>query len=85
MRFSGIKKNSWKQNASKGQETSSKYNSLQAKHSQKLPFGAFNICTFWGRISKVTDSQKQIYLNKNVLKPDQYFPVQFGERDFAFC
>ena len=50
----------------------------------KLPFHAFNIWTFWVRVSKVTDFQKHIYLDKNFFEPDQYVSLLVNERKFAF-
>ena len=58
---------------------------LQAHHSPKLSFHAFNICTFCDRVSKVRESQKHIVCDKIVFKPDAILlPVPVTENNFAF-
>ena len=38
-----------------------RFNNLQAQHSEKLSFHAFNICIFLDRANKVEDSLKYIF------------------------
>ena len=57
---------------------------LEAHCPPKLPFHAFDICTFQGRVSsKMTGYQKHALI-KNVFKPGQYFSFPVTERNFVF-
>ena len=47
-------------------------NNLQAQHSQKLAFHAFNVCTLWERIRKVKDSQKHMCLDKKCTQTNTF-------------
>ena len=40
-----------------------KYSKLQPQDSPNMAFHAFNNCTFWDSVSKVTDSQKHFRMN----------------------
>ena len=85
MRFSGIKKSSWKQNASKGQETSSKYNSLQAKHSQKLHLVHLIFAPFEaGSVKWQILRNKYIWI-KMCLSQTNIFQFKSGKGTFWLC